>query len=188
MTGSRRGPLERFAALTGEGAVLMMTARFGCSPVRQAAYRLHAKRRDLDLRLSWRVFGSLGEWGERWAAEQETFAAGLILSAAGEPVVERAVGRCLADLARLGRPLLWAVVSDRIRWHARFVVRPNGWPPEEVLPYPASYARLSAAQDIAEFRPQFDPILFATDPDFFIFNGRLRWLDERHFGPVARDG
>jgi len=182
------GALDGLAALAGGGPILVMTAGFGRSPVRQAGYRLRAKRRDLNLKLSWKLFGSLSDWGERWAAEQETFAAGLILSAAGNPVVERAVGRCLADLARLGKPLLWGVTSDRIRWHPRFVMRPNGWPPEEVLPYPASYARLSAAQDIAEFHPQFDPILFAADPDFFIFNGRLRWWDERHFGPVARDG
>jgi hypothetical protein len=187
MTGNG-GPFERFTALTGEDPILVMTARFGRSPVRQAAYRLRAKRRDLDLKLSWQVFATLADWGKGWTVEQCTFAAGLILSAAGDPVVERAVGRCLYDLARLGRPLLWGVVSDRIRWHARFTMRPNGWPPEEVLPYPDAYARLGVTHDIAEFCPQFDPILYAAKPDFLIFGSRLRWLDERHFGPVTRDG
>ena len=73
---------------------------------------------------------ALSDWGKRWPAEQDAFAAGLILSAAGDPVVERAVGRCLADLARLGRPLLWGVVGQRVRWQSRFALTPNGWPPE----------------------------------------------------------
>ena len=138
--GSERapGPLARFATLAGGGPVLMTTARFGRSPVRDAAYRLRERRPDLDLKLSWRLFASLEDWGKRWAAEQDAFAAGLILSAAGDPVVERAVGRCLADLARLGRPLLWGVVGQRVRWQSRFALTPNGWPPEQILPNPFS--------------------------------------------------
>jgi len=127
------GLLERFTALSGSGAVLMMTARFGRSPVREAAYRFHTRYRDLDLKLSWRLFTGLDDWGKRWAAEQHTFVAGLILSAAGDPVAERAVARCLADLAALGRPLLWGAVSHRLRWHPRFMLSPNGWPPEEIF-------------------------------------------------------
>jgi hypothetical protein len=57
----------------------MMTARFGRSPVRDAAYRLRACRRDLDFKLSWSLFASLQDWGSRWVAEQDAFAAGLIL-------------------------------------------------------------------------------------------------------------
>jgi hypothetical protein len=181
-------PLERFASLARSGAVLMTTARFGRSPMRDAAYRLRALRRDLDLKPSWRLFASLEDWGKRWPAEQDTFAAGVILSAAGDPVVERAVGRCLADLARLGRPLLWGEVSQRLRWHARFAISPNGWPPELILPYPATYARLGAAYNTAEFCPQFDPILFSADPDFFIYDSRLCWLEARHFHLVTRRG
>ena len=125
--GSERapGPLARFATLAGGGPVLMTTARFGRSPVREAAYRLRERRPDLDLKLSWRLFASLEDWGKRWPAEQDAFAAGLILSAAGDPVVERAVGRCLADLARLGRPLLWGVIGQRVRWHPRFRADPE---------------------------------------------------------------
>jgi len=78
-SGRPRGPLARLATLAGGGAVLMMTARFGRSPVRDAAYRLRAWRRDLDLRLSWLLFASLRDWGTRWVAEQDAFAAGLIL-------------------------------------------------------------------------------------------------------------
>lgn len=178
-------PFERFAGLATGGAVLMMTACFGRSPVREAAYRLHARCPDLSLKLSWRLFSNLEDWGKRWPTEQHAFAAGLILSATGDPVVERAVGRCLIDLARLGRPLLWGVVGSRLRWHPRFIVRPNGWLPEAVLPHPASYARLYVRQEITDFRPRFDPILFSlTQPDFFISGSRLRWLDERHF-PLA---
>ena len=136
------GPLARFAALAGGGPMLMTTARFGRSPVRNAAYRLRERRPDLDLKLSWRLFASLGDWGKRWPAEQDAFAAGLILSAAGDPVVERAVGRCLADLARLDRPLLWGVVGQRVRWQSHFALTPNGWPPEQILPNPFDYARL----------------------------------------------
>ena len=122
-SGRGQGPLARFTALAGGGPVLMMTAQFGRSPVRGAAYRLRDRRPDLDIRLLWRLFSSLADWGERWPAEQSTFAAGLILSAAGGPAVERAVGRCLFDLARLGRPLLWGVVSHGIRWQPRFMLR-----------------------------------------------------------------
>src|SRR5580658_10954893 len=52
--GSERapGPLARFAALAGGGPVLMTTARFGRSSVRNAAYRLRERRPDLHLRLS----------------------------------------------------------------------------------------------------------------------------------------
>lgn len=158
-----------------------MTARFGRSPVREAAYGLRARRRDLDLKLSWRVFTSLVDWGKRWTAEQDTFAAGLILSAAGDPVVERAVGRCMADLARLGRPLLWGVVGQPVRWQPRFTLTPNGWPPEQILPHPAAYARLVVAHDAAEFCPAFDPILFSADRDFYILGSGLRWWDVRHW-------
>ena len=105
----------------------------------------------------------------------------MIFSAAGDPVVERAVGRCLADLARLGRPLIWGVISLRLRWYPRFTMSPNGWPPELISPYSATYARLGAARDAAEFRPRFDPILFSADPDFFIFESRLCWFEARHF-------
>ena len=120
------GPLDRLATLAGGGAVLVATARFGRSPVRDEAYRLRTRRRDLDLKLSWRAFTSLADWGKRWPAEQHTFAAGLILSAANDHVVERAVGRCFADLAKLGRPLLWGVVGGRVRWRPRFILTPNG--------------------------------------------------------------
>jgi hypothetical protein len=65
------GPFERLAALAGGGPVLMATARFGRSPVRDEAYRLRTRRRDLDLKLSWRAFTSLADWGKRWPAEQE---------------------------------------------------------------------------------------------------------------------
>src|SRR5258708_6180417 len=82
----RSGALERFTTHAGGGAVLVTTARFGRSPVRAAAYRFRARHRDLDLQLSWRLFASLRDWGKRWPAEQEVFAAGLILSAAGDPV------------------------------------------------------------------------------------------------------
>ena len=144
-------PVDRFAALASGRPVLMMTARFGRSPVREAAYRFCASRRDLDLKLSWRAFTSLADWGKRWPPEQGTFAAGLILSAAGDPVVERAVGRCLADLARRGRPLLWGVVGQRVRWQSRFELTTNGWPPERILPNPFEYARLRLVVDMPEF-------------------------------------
>jgi hypothetical protein len=189
--GSERlpGPLDRFAALTRGGAVLMMTARFGRSPVRDAAYHLRTRHRELDLTLSWRLFTGLDDWGKRWPVEQGAFAAGLILSAAGDPVIERAVGRCLYDLAGLGRPLLWGVSSrGRLRWQPRFMVNPNGWTPDVVLPYPDAYARLRAAHDTAEFHPQFDPILFSADPDFLICSSRLRWTEERHFNWAAPNG
>lgn len=184
----RVSALERFTTLAAGGAVLVTTARFGRSPVRDAAYRLRT-RCDLDLKPSWRLFTSLDNWGKHWPTEQNAFAAGLILSAAGDPVIERAVGRCLYDLAGLGRPLLWGVISyGRLRWHPRFMVKPNGWTPEVVLPYPDAYARLCAAHDVAEFRPQFDPVLFSADPDFFVCGPRLRWIEERHFNWAASNG
>ena len=72
--GSERapGPLARFATLAGGGPVLMTTARFGRSPVRNAAYRLRERRPDLHLKLSWRLFASLEDWGKRWPAEQDS--------------------------------------------------------------------------------------------------------------------
>lgn len=181
-------PLERFATLASGGAVLMMTARFGRSPVRAAAYRLRTQRLDLDLRPAWRLFVNLEDWGKRWLTELGTFAAGLILSAADDPIVERAVGRCLADLATLGRPLLWGVVGTRLRWQPRFALTPNGWPPNRILPHPATYARLGVAHDTAEFCPRFDPILFSAEADFYISNSRLHWLEARHFHLVTRRG
>jgi hypothetical protein len=182
------GPLARFAALAGGGPVLMTTAQFGRSSVRNAAYRLRERRPDLHLTLSWRLFASLSDWGKRWVAEQDAFAAGLILSAAGDPVVERAVGRCLADLARLDRPLLWGVVGQRVRWQSRFALTPNGWPPEQILPSPSEYARLGVAYETPEFCPRFDPILYAAEPDFAVSGSRLSWWDGRHFHCVTRDG
>jgi hypothetical protein len=166
----------------------MTTARFGRSPVRDAAYRFRARHRDIDLKLSWRLFANLEDWGKRWPAEQEDFAAVMIFSAAGDPVVERAVGRCLADLARLGRPLIWGVMSGRLRWHPRFTMKPNGWPPELISPYSATYARLGVAHDAAEFRPRFDPILYSADPDFLILDSRLCRFEARHFHWVPRHG
>jgi hypothetical protein len=47
------GPLERFATLAG-APVPVTTAQFGRTPVREAAYRLRARRGDLDFKLSWR--------------------------------------------------------------------------------------------------------------------------------------
>ena len=131
---------------------------------------------------------ALSDWGKRWVAEQDAFAAGLILSAAGDPVVERAVGRCLADLARLGRPLLWGVVGQRVRWQPRFALTPNGWPPEQILPSPFEYARLGVAHDTPEFCPRFDPILYSAEPDFSVSDSRLSWWEARHFHWVTRDG
>jgi hypothetical protein len=186
--GSERAPssLERFATLAGGGPVLMMTAQFRRPRVRDAADRLRERRPDLDLKLSWRLFASLGDWGKRWPAEQDAFAAGLILSAAGD----RAVGRCLADLARLGRPVLWGVVGPRVRWQPRFALTPNGWPPEEILPSPFEYARLRVAYDTAEFRPRFDPILYSAEPDFSlsVCGSHLCWWEARHFHWAIRDG
>jgi hypothetical protein len=189
-TGADRapGPLARFATLAGNGPVLMTTARFGRSPVRNAAYRLRERRADIDFKLSWRLFASLQDWGKRWPAEQDTFAAGLILSAARDPAVERAVGRCLADLARLGRPILWGVIGQWVRWRPQFALTPNGWPPEEIGPDPFEYARLRVAVDTPEFRPRFDPILYLAEPDFSVSGSRLSWWEPRHFQWVTRDG
>jgi hypothetical protein len=181
-------PLARFTTLAGGGPVLMTTARFGRSRVRDAAYRLSERRPDLDLKLSWRLFASLEDWGKRWPAQQDIFTAGLILSAADDYAVERAVGRCLADLARLGRPLLWGAVGQRVRWQPRFMLTPNGWPPERVLPYPGEYARLGVAYDTPEFCPLFDPILFSAEPDFSVSDSGLMWWEARHFHRVTRDG
>jgi hypothetical protein len=143
---------------------------------------------NLDLKLSWRLFASLQDCGRRWPAEQHVFAAALILSAAGDPVVERAVGRCLADLARLGRSLLWGSIGPRVRWRPKFALAPNGWPPEEIGPDPFEYARLELAYDTPEFRPQFDPILYSAEPDFSVSGSRLGWWEARHFHWVMRDG
>jgi hypothetical protein len=186
-SGNLLGALARFATLAGGGPVLTTTAQFGRSPVRAAAYRLRDRRPHLHLELSWRLFASLQDWGKRWPAEQGTFAAALILSAADDPAVERAVGRCLADLARLGRPLLWGVIGQRVRWRPRFMLTPNGWPPERVLPHPAEYARLGVSHDAPEFCPRFDPLLFSAEPDFSISNSRLQWWEARHFPRVTRD-
>jgi hypothetical protein len=140
------------------------------------------------------MFAHLSDWGQRWPVEQSTFAACLILSAADDPVVDRAVGRCLADLAGLGRPLLWGTVDPRprharrIRWQSRFMLTPNGWPPELILPYPAEYARVGAAQDAQEFCPLSDPILYSEEPDFSVSNSTLHWWEPRHFHRVVRDG
>jgi hypothetical protein len=185
---SRNGPVARFASMAGGGPVLVATARFGRSRARDAAYRLQERRSDLDLKLSWRMFASLEDWGKRWPAEQGTFAAGLILSAAGDPSIERAVGRCLSDLARMGRPLLWGVVSHRLRWQPRFALTPNGWRPELILPYPATYARLAAAHDTLDFCPRLDPILYSAKPDYSISESHLQWWDERHSHWMIRDG
>ena len=186
--GRAPGTLAHFATLAGGGPVLMMTAQFRRPRVRDAAYRLHKRRPDLDLKLSWRLFASLADWGKRWLAEQDVFAAGLILSAAGDPAVDRAVGRCLADLARLGRPVLWGVVGQRVRWQSRFALTPNGWPPEQILPSPFTYARLGVAYDTPEFRPRFDPILYSAEPDFSVSDSYLSWWEARHFHWVTRDG
>jgi hypothetical protein len=182
------GPLARFAKLAGSGPVLMTTTQFGRSRVRDAAYRLRERRPDLNLILSWRLFASLKAWGERWPTEQQAFAAGMIVSAAGEPATDRAVGRCLFDLACLGRPLLWGIISHRTRWQPRFMLTPNGWPPEQVLPYPGDYARLAVADDAPEFCPLFAPILYSDEPDFSVFNSSLLWWEPRHFQWVMRDG
>ncbi len=182
------GPFARFATLAGGGSVLMTTARFGRSPVRDAAYRLRDRCPDLDLKLSWRLFASLEDWGKRWPTEQATFAAGIIFSTAGDPVVERAVGRCLADLAILGRPLLWGAIGQRVRWQPRFKLTPNGWPPEMILPYPAEYARLGVANDACEFYPLFDTILYSVEPDFRIGASGLWWWEPRHFRWVMWEG
>jgi hypothetical protein len=188
--GGERAPglLARFAALADGGPVLMMTGRFGRSPVREAAYRLQARRPDLDLKLSWRLFTSLVDWGERWAVEQNSFAAGLILSAADDPVVERAVGRCIADLVWLGGPLLWGVVGHEIRWQPRFALTPNGWPLGLISPRAAEYGRLRVARNTIEFCPRFDPELYSIEPDFSVSESRLRWSEARLFHCFVRDG
>jgi hypothetical protein len=124
---------------------------------------------DLDLKPSWRLFASLEDWAKSWPAEQDTFAGGVILSAPGDPVVERAAGRCLADLASLGRPLLWGVIGQQIRWQPRFELIPNGWQPQEMNPWPGEYARLAVARDTPEFHPQFDPILYGGRAGFLRF-------------------
>jgi hypothetical protein len=187
-SGRPRGPLARLATLAGGGPVLMTTARFGRSPVRDAAHRLRERFPDLDLKLSWRLFTSLEDWSKRWQAEHQNFAAGVIFSAAGDPVVERAVGRCLADLAMLDRPLLWAAIGQRVRWQPRFKLTPNGWPPEQWLPDPREYARLGVAYDTPEFYPMFDTILYSVEPDFSSSDSRLWWFEARHFHRVTRDG
>jgi hypothetical protein len=95
---------------------------------------------------------------------------------------------CLADLARLGRPLLWGVVGQRVRWQSRFELTPNGWPPEQILPNPFEYARLWVAVDMPEFCPGLDPILYSAEPDFSVADSRLTWWEARHFHRVMRDG
>ena len=75
-----------------------------------------------------------------------------------------------------------------MRWHPRFVVGWNGWPVEWFPRPTATYARLGVAHDSEEFCPQFDPILYSADSDFFVSNSRLYWRDEGPFDPVTCDG
>ena len=117
----REGLLDRLVAMARGGPMLTMTAGFGRSPLRDAAYRLRTQRPDIDLKLSWRLFASLEDWAKRWRTERDSFAAGLILSTGGDLVVECVVGRCVPALVNLGRPLLWGVISSgRTRWYPRF--------------------------------------------------------------------
>jgi hypothetical protein len=97
------------------------------------------------------------------------------------------IGASAGQPNRLGRPLLWGVIGQRVRWRPRFMLTPNGWPPERVLPHPAEYARLGVSHDAPEFCPQFDPLLFSAEPDFSVFNSRLQWWEARHFPRVTRD-
>ena len=152
-------------------AVLMMTARFGRSPVRQAAYRLRAWRRDLDLTLS----GACSP-----------------ISSIGAPLAGRARQVCAgrADLVSSWRPCCrtrrWPMPLRSLPTRQAHTLgsggeRPgtlrhlaasgwdwNGWP-EEWFPYPtATYARLALALDATEFEPRFDPILFTSAPDFIV--------------------
>jgi len=83
--GSERAPgsLARFAALAGGGPVLMTTARFGRSPVRNAAYRLRARRPDLHLKLSWRLASYAGLAPTPWQSGSVAHEQGV--SKAGNP-------------------------------------------------------------------------------------------------------
>jgi hypothetical protein len=84
--------------------------------------------------------------------------------------------------------VLWGVVGPPVRWRSRFALTPNGWPPEEILPSPFTYARLRVAYDTAEFHPRFDPILYSAEPDFSVSDSGLSWWEARHFRWVTRDG
>ena len=126
--------------------------------------------------------------GQPLGSRTRRFRRGADPSAASDPVVERAVGRCLADLARLGRPQLWGVIGPPVRWRPRFFLTPNGWPPEEIGPDPFEYARLRVAVDTPEFCPRFDPILYAEEPDFSVSGSRLSWWEARHIRWGTRDG
>jgi hypothetical protein len=172
---------DRRTDLAEGSCALVLKGQFGPSSVTLAASALCNRHRDLDLVRSWREYESVPDWGRRWPTDQHKFAAGLVLTPAREPIIERSVGRCLFDLARLGRPLLWGVVSDRIRWHSRFALDWDGWP-GNLFPYPtAAYARLIAWEDSAEFCPQFHPILYSADPDFTLSTTtsrpRVVWRD-----------
>ncbi len=77
--GSERapGPLARFAKLARRGPVLMSTAQFGRSPVREAAYRLRERRPDLDLKLSWRLSAASRLGSARAVSSLETLVCSL---------------------------------------------------------------------------------------------------------------
>ena len=123
------------------------------------------------------MFVSLADWGQRWPAEQTDFAAGLILSEPDNPVLERAVARCLFDLARLGRPLLWGIAGTQLSWYPRLKMSPT-WPSNLIGPPLATYARLAVSDNSPKFRPAVDPILFSKKPDYAIDGLRLSWCED----------
>jgi hypothetical protein len=121
-------PLLQFLNRAGGEPVLVMCGRPGKrDPAHAAAGRLPARfHKYSDVRLLWREFRAGYGRMPTSTAELHGFAAAILLTNAGEPLVDSPITMVMAAFAAAGQSALWgeAGAGGSVAWHENFAIRP----------------------------------------------------------------
>lgn len=121
-------PLLKLLNRASGEPVLVMCGRPGNhDPAHTAAGRLPVRfHKYSDLRLLWREFPGGYSGIPISASELRCFAAGIVITNAGEPLIDLLIAMVMAAFALTGRSALWGEAAPEagVVWHENFAIRP----------------------------------------------------------------
>jgi hypothetical protein len=129
--GARRDPdrplLRLLNRASGEPVLVMCGRPGNHDPAHAAAGRLPVRfHKYSDLRLLWREFPGGYCRMPTSSSELQGFAAAILVTNVGEPLIDSSIAMVMAGLAAAGQSALWgeAAAGGSIVWHENFAIRP----------------------------------------------------------------
>jgi hypothetical protein len=119
--------LQLLNRASGEPVLVMCGRPGNHDPAHAAAGRLPVRfHKYSDLRLFWREFPRRYCLTPTSKSELQGFAAAILITNVGEPLIDSSIARVMAALAAAGQSALWgeAAAGGSVVWHENFAIRP----------------------------------------------------------------